>query len=96
MDPIIRDMIKAHSLEAGILDKRVVHEVLQQVVLAGLYRSGFFEKAAFYGGTCLRIFHGLDRFSEDLDFSLYYSAENTRDFSHEMNRRRNDSHTFVC
>lgn len=45
-------------------------EVMQQVVLAGLHRGGFFDKAAFYGGTCLRIFHGLGRFSEDLDFSL--------------------------
>ncbi|MDR1184555.1 MAG: nucleotidyl transferase AbiEii/AbiGii toxin family protein [Coriobacteriales bacterium] len=70
MDSIIRDMIEDHSLNAGIQDKRIVHEVLQQIVLAGLYRSGFFEKAAFYGGTCLRLFHGLDRFSEDLDFSL--------------------------
>lgn len=47
-----------------------VHEVMQQVALAGLYNGGFFDKAAFYGGTCLRIFHGLDRFSEDMDFSL--------------------------
>lgn len=46
------------------------HEVMQQVALAGLYRGGFFNKAAFYGGTCLRIFYGLQRFSEDLDFSL--------------------------
>lgn len=30
----------------------------------------FFKNAAFYGGTALRIFYGLDRFSEDLDFSL--------------------------
>jgi len=43
---------------------------MQEITLAGLYRSGFFEKAAFYGGTALRIFHGMDRFSEDLDFSL--------------------------
>jgi predicted nucleotidyltransferase component of viral defense system len=43
---------------------------MQQVALAGLYRGGFFDKAAFYGGTCLRIFHGLQRFSEDMDFSL--------------------------
>jgi len=71
MDQIIRDMIKNRSYEDGIFDKRVVHEVFQQLVLAGLYRSGFFEKAAFYGGTCLRIFHGLERFSDDLDFSLY-------------------------
>jgi predicted nucleotidyltransferase component of viral defense system len=43
---------------------------MQEVALAGLERSGFFTKAAFYGGTALRIFHGLNRFSEDLDFSL--------------------------
>ncbi|MEG0334367.1 MAG: nucleotidyl transferase AbiEii/AbiGii toxin family protein, partial [Akkermansia sp.] len=47
-----------------------VHEVMQQVALGGLYNGGFFNKAAFYGGTCLRIFYGLDRFSEDMDFSL--------------------------
>ncbi|MEG1507726.1 MAG: nucleotidyl transferase AbiEii/AbiGii toxin family protein [Akkermansia sp.] len=41
-----------------------VHEVMQQVALGGLYNGGFFNKAAFYGGTCLRIFYGLDRFSE--------------------------------
>ncbi|QEH43807.1 nucleotidyl transferase AbiEii/AbiGii toxin family protein [Chitinophaga sp. XS-30] len=47
-----------------------LREIMQEVGLAGLYRSGFFDKAAFYGGTALRIFYGLDRFSEDLDFSL--------------------------
>ena len=47
-----------------------LHEVMQQITLAGLYRAGFFNVAAFYGGTCLRIFHSLPRFSEDLDFSL--------------------------
>ena len=47
-----------------------LREIMQEVALAGLQRSGFFEKAAFYGGTALRIFHGLDRYSEDLDFSL--------------------------
>ncbi|NCC99532.1 MAG: nucleotidyl transferase AbiEii/AbiGii toxin family protein [Bacteroidia bacterium] len=47
-----------------------IYEVMQQITLAGLYRGGFFDKAAFYGGTCLRIFHKLDRFSEDMDFSL--------------------------
>ena len=45
-------------------------EVMQEAVLAGLSRAGFFKHAAFYGGTALRIFYGLDRFSEDLDFSL--------------------------
>ena len=73
MDQIIRSMIEDRLREDSFRNNRVVHEVLQQVVLAGLYRSGFFERAAFYGGTCLRLFHGLDRFSEDLVFSLYKS-----------------------
>lgn len=46
------------------------HQVMQEIALAALFRSGFFNIAAFYGGTCLRIFYGLERFSEDLDFSL--------------------------
>lgn len=50
-----------------------LREIMQEVALAGLQRSGFFEKAAFYGGTALRIFYELDRFSEDLDFSLLSS-----------------------
>ena len=50
--------------------KNALKEIMQEIVLCGLYRAGFFEKAAFYGGTALRIFYGLDRFSEDLDFSL--------------------------
>ena len=51
-------------------------EVMQQITLAGLYRGGFFDRAAFYGGTCLHIFHGLQRFSEDMDFSLSQADEN--------------------
>ena len=47
-----------------------LREIMQEIALAGLSRTDFFEKAAFYGGTALRIFYGLDRFSEDLNFSL--------------------------
>lgn len=50
-----------------------LREIMQEVALAGLSRTDFFERAAFYGGTALRIFYGLDRFSEDLDFSLLES-----------------------
>ncbi|RNL53986.1 nucleotidyl transferase AbiEii/AbiGii toxin family protein [Pedobacter jejuensis] len=50
--------------------RSALREIMQEVALAGLSRTNFFEKAAFYGGTALRIFYGLDRFSEDLDFSL--------------------------
>lgn len=57
-----------------------LREIMQEVALAGLSRTDFFEKAAFYGGTALRIFYGLDRFSEDLDFSL---LESDPDFSLE-------------
>jgi len=60
--------------------EQALREIMQEIALAGLQRSGFFEKAAFYGGTALRIFHGLQRFSEDLDFSL---IEVNPDFSLE-------------
>ena len=56
-----------NNLEDHLLALR---EILQEIALLGLWRSKFFDKAAFYGGTALRILHGLDRFSEDLDFSL--------------------------
>lgn len=49
---------------------QALREIMQEIALAGLQRAGFFEKAAFYGGTALRIFYGLNRFSEDLGFSL--------------------------
>lgn len=57
-----------------------LREIMQEITLAALSRTNFFEKAAFYGGTALRIFYGLDRFSEDLDFSL---LEAKSDFSIE-------------
>ncbi len=50
--------------------KNAMKKIMQEIVLCSLARAGFFKKAAFYGGTALRIFYGLDRFSEDLDFSL--------------------------
>lgn len=55
--------------------QQALREVMQEIALAGLYRGGFFEKAAFYGGTCLRVFYGLPRYSEDLDFSLLQDEE---------------------
>lgn len=58
--------------EASTLEQRrfALREVAQEIILCGLSRAGFFGPAAFYGGTALRIFYGLDRFSEDMDFSL--------------------------
>ncbi len=50
--------------------EQALREILQEIALVGLWRGKFFEHAAFYGGTALRIFYNLDRFSEDLDFTL--------------------------
>ena len=68
-DAVVRMMARysCHRLEDYV---RALREILQEIALLGLWRSKFFEKAAFYGGTALRILHGLDRYSEDIDFSL--------------------------
>ena len=63
-------MLRQHDLSTADNQRNATCEVMQQVVLSGLYRGGFFKEAAFYGGTCLRIFHNLGRYSEDMDFSL--------------------------
>lgn len=73
-------MLSQYDMTTEQNKRNAVFEVNQQVILAGLYNGGFFESAAFYGGTCLRIFHGLQRFSEDMDFSLLTQDENF-DFS---------------
>lgn len=72
---IYANMLSAYDLSTEQQKRNAVFEVNQQVILAGLYNGGFFDVAAFYGGTCLRIFHGLQRFSEDMDFSLMAPKE---------------------
>ena len=70
MNGVLAEMLKKYQAESIADKKNAVKEVMQELVLCALSRSGFFKHAAFYGGTALRIFYGLDRFSEDLDFSL--------------------------
>lgn len=67
---IFDEMVAAYNPQNATQKTNAQHQVMQQIVLAGLQKGGFFEHAAFYGGTCLRIFHGLPRFSEDMDFTL--------------------------
>ena len=67
---IYDNMLSAYGATTEQERRNAIFEVNQQVILTGLYNGGFFDMAAFYGGTCLRIFHGLQRFSEDMDFSL--------------------------
>lgn len=73
---IFNKMLAGYDLKDTTKRRNAIFEVNQQIILAGLYNGGFFDKAAFYGGTCLRIFHGLKRFSEDLDFSLLKADDN--------------------
>lgn len=70
MNNIIEQMLSKYEIK-NINDQiNALKEIIQEIVLAGLSRGGFFKEAAFYGGTALRIFYNLDRFSEDLDFAL--------------------------
>ena len=66
----IEEIIKSYNPKTIEETKAIIRELLQQIVLIGLSRSGFFNYASFYGGTALRIFYGLNRYSEDLDFTL--------------------------
>ena len=70
MNDALAQMLAAYTCRSLEDHLRALREILQQIALLGLWRSKFFEKAAFYGGTALRILYGLDRYSEDLDFSL--------------------------
>ncbi len=70
MNSAIQSMLDNYTCKTSADYKNALKEIIQEVALLGLWRSKFFEKAAFYGGSSLRILYGLDRFSEDLDFSL--------------------------
>jgi predicted nucleotidyltransferase component of viral defense system len=100
-------MLARYKQPDGTATPNAEHEVMQQIALAGLYRGGFFQHAAFYGGTCLRLFHNLPRFSEDMDFSLiekrddihlenYFPSiiEEFRAAGHEVEIVKKDKKTF--
>ena len=67
---MIKEWLDSYKLGNKEEALQALREIMQEIALAGLQRAGFFEKAAFYGETALRIFYGLNRFSEDLNFSL--------------------------
>jgi len=75
LHPAIGKMLEKYDLSTADKTYEALREILQEIVLLGLYRAGFFSHAVFYGGTALRILYGLDRFSEDLDFSLLKADE---------------------
>lgn len=80
MKDIYDEMLAAYDLHTEQQRRNAAFEVNQQIILSGLYNGGFFDVAAFYDSTCLRVFHGLQRFSEDLDFSLL-SCDEEFDFT---------------
>ncbi len=75
---MVQQRLDSYSVQTQLEEEQAVREITQEIVLAALGRTGFFQKAAFHGGTCLRIFHGLNRFSEDLDFALKEPDESFR------------------
>lgn len=70
MNSVLQNMLSKYEIKNTIDETNAMKEIIQEIVLCGLSRGGFFNEAAFYGGTALRIFYGLNRFSEDLDFAL--------------------------
>jgi predicted nucleotidyltransferase component of viral defense system len=75
MHEALKKMLNKYNCQSINDYTNALREILQEIALLGLWRGKFFEKAAFYGGTSLRIIHGLDRFSEDMEFSLLTPAE---------------------
>jgi predicted nucleotidyltransferase component of viral defense system len=67
---IIEDRLKRYRTESAETELTAIREITQELILFALSTSDFFSYAAFQGGTCLRIVHGLNRFSEDMDFIL--------------------------
>ena len=70
MNNVIEQMLSKYEIKNTNDEINALKEIIQEIVLSGLSRGGFFNEASFYGGTALRIFYKLDRFSEDLDFAL--------------------------
>lgn len=87
---IIQQRLSSYNCKTDIEEQQAIREITQEIVLAALGRSDFFKHALFQGGTCLRIFYGLNRFSEDMDFILQQPAadfqlkNHLRNLTHEL------------
>ena len=76
MNKILSEMLEKYEIKTDKDEINALKEIIQELVISGLSKSDFFNRAAFYGGTALRIFYDLDRFSEDLDFALVSPNKN--------------------
>ena len=70
MIELLQQKLARYTIAGADEQEQALKEILQELTLYALWREGFFNVAAFQGGTCLRILYGLPRFSEDLDFIL--------------------------
>ena len=80
---IIQERLETYNCRSSLEEEQALREITQEIVLAALGRTDFFGQAGFQGGTCLRIFHSLNRFSEDLDFALC-KADSTFALTHYL------------
>ncbi len=88
MHEAIAQMMQKYRIRSLDDSLRAIREIIQEIALLGLWRAKFFDKAALYGGTGLRVLYGLDRFSEDLDFSLLRPTDdfNLSEFTGSLER----------
>jgi predicted nucleotidyltransferase component of viral defense system len=76
MTTVIEQMLEAYDIKSIEDEKNAIKEILQELILCSLAKANFFNDAVFCGGTALRVFYKLNRFSEDLDFSLKVANAN--------------------
>jgi predicted nucleotidyltransferase component of viral defense system len=76
MHDVVKSMLDKYHISTRDEGEQALREILQEVVLLGVWRAKLFEHMAFYGGTALRILHGLERFSEDIDFTMLKKEPN--------------------
>ena len=93
MNEAVKSRLASYKILSVDDETNALREMIQEIALVGLWRAKFFEKAAFYGGTALRILHNLPRFSEDLDFSLL-ETNHSFDISKYENELTKELHAF--
>ena len=57
MNVALQGMLDRYQPQTLADHEHALKEIVQELALLGLWRAKFFEHAAFYGGTALRIFH---------------------------------------
>jgi predicted nucleotidyltransferase component of viral defense system len=67
---ITKEQLKEISKKKKINEYTILREYIQLWFLSELYKEKFSENIFFKGGTVIHIIFGMDRFSEDLDFSI--------------------------